>query len=67
MCFLQEESKTFSVLNYSSSNDNTFLLYISDGIFHTMFMLPDVYGVFQFRVDYNRMGYTHLFSTTQVS
>lgn len=29
-------------------------------------MLPDVYGVFQFRVDYNRVGYTRLFSTTQV-
>ena len=31
------------------------------------FRLPDVYGVFQFKVDYNRIGYTHLFSTTQVS
>jgi oligosaccharyltransferase complex subunit beta len=35
--------------------------------FVAKFMLPDVYGVFQFRVDYNRIGYTHLFSTTQVS
>lgn len=38
-----------------------------DGKFSTKFKLPDVYGVFQFRVDYNRIGYTHLFSTTQVS
>lgn len=38
-----------------------------NGVFHTTFKLPDVYGVYQFRVDYNRMGYTHLFSTTQVS
>ncbi|KAH3817948.1 dolichyl-diphosphooligosaccharide--protein glycosyltransferase 48 kDa subunit-like [Dreissena polymorpha] len=38
-----------------------------NGLFHTTFKLPDVYGVYQFRVDYNRMGYTHLFSTTQVS
>lgn len=38
----------------------------SDGIFQTQFKLPDVYGVYQFRVDYNRMGFTHLFSTTQV-
>ncbi|WAR14551.1 OST48-like protein [Mya arenaria] len=38
-----------------------------NGKFHTTFKLPDVYGVYQFRVDYNRMGYTHLFSTTQVS
>ncbi|KAL4221286.1 hypothetical protein ACF0H5_019549 [Mactra antiquata] len=38
-----------------------------NGLFKTTFKLPDVYGVYQFRVDYNRMGYTHLFSTTQVS
>lgn len=37
------------------------------GVFQTKFKLPDVYGVYQFRVYYNRMGYTHLFSTTQVS
>ena len=30
------------------------------------FTLPDVYGVFQFKVDYNRLGYTHLYSSTQV-
>merc|ERR1712170_338152 len=37
------------------------------GLFVARFKLPDVYGVYQFRVDYNRIGYTHLFSTTQVS
>ncbi|KAI8500462.1 PREDICTED: dolichyl-diphosphooligosaccharide--protein glycosyltransferase 48 kDa subunit-like [Branchiostoma belcheri] len=37
------------------------------GKFVAEFKLPDVYGVFQYRVDYNRLGYTHLFSTTQVS
>lgn len=31
------------------------------------FKVPDVYGVFQFKVDYNHIGYTHLFSSTQVS
>lgn len=31
------------------------------------FKLPDVYGVFQFKVDYNRIGYTQLSSATQVS
>ena len=35
--------------------------------YYADFVLPDVYGVFQFKVDYNRVGYTHLFSTTQVS
>ena len=31
------------------------------------FKLPDVYGIFKFVVDYNRLGYTHLYSSTQVS
>jgi len=37
------------------------------GVFSTTFTLPDVYGVFQFKVDYNRVGYTRLYSATQVS
>nr|XP_014348918.1 PREDICTED: dolichyl-diphosphooligosaccharide--protein glycosyltransferase 48 kDa subunit [Latimeria chalumnae] len=37
------------------------------GKYHVQFKLPDVYGVFQFKVDYNRLGYTHLYSSTQVS
>lgn len=28
--------------------------------------LPDVYGVFKLVVDYNRVGYTSIFSATQV-
>lgn len=39
----------------------------SGNMYAALFKLPDVYGVFQFKVDYNRLGYTHLFSTTQVS
>lgn len=39
----------------------------SKGNFNTQFKLPDVYGVFKFVVDYNRVGYTHTFSSTQVS
>ena len=39
----------------------------SNGIFKVGFKVPDVYGVFQFKVDYNRVGYTHLYSATQVS
>ncbi|XP_069774965.1 dolichyl-diphosphooligosaccharide--protein glycosyltransferase 48 kDa subunit [Narcine bancroftii] len=38
-----------------------------DGKYNVQFKLPDVYGVFQFKVDYNRLGYTHLYSSTQVS
>ncbi|KFV63557.1 Dolichyl-diphosphooligosaccharide--protein glycosyltransferase 48 kDa subunit, partial [Dryobates pubescens] len=37
------------------------------GKYSVRFKLPDVYGVFQFKVDYNRLGYTHLYSSTQVS
>lgn len=35
--------------------------------FELQFQIPDVYGVFKCVVDYNRIGYTHLFSSTQVS
>jgi len=38
-----------------------------NGVFSIQFKLPDVYGVFKFKVDYDRIGYTHLFSSTQVS
>ena len=31
------------------------------------FTLPDVYGVFQFKVDYVRLGYSYLYSSTQVA
>ncbi|XP_062316002.1 dolichyl-diphosphooligosaccharide--protein glycosyltransferase 48 kDa subunit [Osmerus eperlanus] len=37
------------------------------GKYSVQFKLPDVYGVFQFKVDYNRLGFTHLYSSTQVS
>jgi len=45
----------------------TYLVPSADGVFTVNFILPDVYGVFKFKVDYNRIGYTHLFSATQVS
>jgi len=35
--------------------------------FSTLFKLPDVYGVFKFSVDFNRIGYTFMSSVTQVS
>lgn len=38
-----------------------------NGNFEAQYQLPDVYGIFKFEVDYNRVGYTHLFSSTQVS
>jgi oligosaccharyltransferase complex subunit beta len=38
-----------------------------NGNYEIQFQIPDVYGVFKCVVDYNRVGYTHLFSSTQVS
>lgn len=40
---------------------------IAGGKFEARFKIPDVYGVYQFKVNYNRIGYTHLYNTTQVS
>lgn len=39
----------------------------TNGHFVSHFKLPDVYGVYQFKVDYNRIGFTHLYSSSQVS
>lgn len=41
--------------------------FFQGGKYSVQFKLPDVYGVFQFKVDYNRLGYTHLYSSTQVN
>ena len=30
------------------------------------FKIPDVYGVYQFKVNYERLGLTRLYTTTQV-
>lgn len=37
------------------------------GRYKWIFRIPDVYGVFKFVVDYKRVGYTSVFSSTQVS
>jgi hypothetical protein len=42
------------------------LLSIFQGRFSTTFQIPDVYGVFQFKVDYHRPGYTGLNLAKQV-
>ncbi|XP_017764314.1 PREDICTED: dolichyl-diphosphooligosaccharide--protein glycosyltransferase 48 kDa subunit [Eufriesea mexicana] len=40
---------------------------VGNGQYEARFKIPDVYGVYQFKVDYTRIGLTHLYSTTQVS
>jgi hypothetical protein len=36
------------------------------GHYFTAFKVPDVYGVFQFKVEYQRLGYTSLSLSKQV-
>lgn len=36
------------------------------GKYEAKFKIPDVYGVYQFKIDYHRKGYTFLTSATQV-
>ncbi|KAJ4715045.1 Dolichyl-diphosphooligosaccharide--protein glycosyltransferase 48 kDa subunit [Melia azedarach] len=36
------------------------------GLYHTSFKVPDVYGVFQFKVEYFRLGYTSLSLSKQI-
>lgn len=39
----------------------------SNGVYEAKFKVPDVWGVYQFKVDYDRIGYTRLYHSTQVS
>ncbi|XP_050234948.1 dolichyl-diphosphooligosaccharide--protein glycosyltransferase 48 kDa subunit-like [Mercurialis annua] len=36
------------------------------GLYYTTFKVPDVYGVFQFKIDYQRLGYTSLSLSKQI-
>lgn len=45
----------------------TTLKHVSGGRYEAKFKIPDVYGVYQFKVNYDRIGFTQLYSTTQVS
>jgi oligosaccharyltransferase complex subunit beta len=37
-----------------------------NGQLEAQFLVPDTYGIYKFIIDYNRIGYTHLYSDTQV-
>uniref|UniRef100_A0A034WTU4 Dolichyl-diphosphooligosaccharide--protein glycosyltransferase 48 kDa subunit n=1 Tax=Bactrocera dorsalis TaxID=27457 RepID=A0A034WTU4_BACDO len=45
----------------------TTLKQVNGGRYEARFKIPDVYGVYQFKINYDRVGYTHLYNTTQVS
>ncbi|XP_057814963.2 dolichyl-diphosphooligosaccharide--protein glycosyltransferase 48 kDa subunit [Cryptomeria japonica] len=36
------------------------------GLYYTSFQVPDVYGVFQFKIEYQRLGYTSLSLSKQI-
>ncbi|WOG89597.1 hypothetical protein DCAR_0208835 [Daucus carota subsp. sativus] len=36
------------------------------GLYYTSFKVPDVYGVFQFKIEYNKIGYTSLSVSKQI-
>ncbi|XP_059061752.1 dolichyl-diphosphooligosaccharide--protein glycosyltransferase 48 kDa subunit [Achroia grisella] len=38
-----------------------------NGVYEAVFKIPDIWGVYQFKVDYDRVGYTRLYHSTQVS
>ncbi|KAF5292597.1 hypothetical protein FQA39_LY13930 [Lamprigera yunnana] len=45
----------------------TTLIRKQPGKYEAKFKIPDVYGVYQLNVNYDRIGYTHLYTSTQVS
>lgn len=45
----------------------TTLKSVAPGKYESVFKIPDVYGVYQFKVIYNRIGYTGISNATQVS
>jgi hypothetical protein len=55
------------VTNMPHANVWSFLHRVLQGLYHTSFKVPDVYGVFQFKVEYHRLGYTSLSLSKQVS
>jgi len=59
--------ESFHSFSYCLYQSNFVTIFFVGGKYSVQFKLPDVYGVFQFKVDYNRLGYTHLYSSTQVS
>lgn len=58
----------FSTLVFSFHEPLNLILYLFffQGRYFTSFKVPDVYGVFQFKVEYQRLGYTSLSLAKQV-
>lgn len=57
----------FKLLSALEASYQPALLPTLQGLFHTSFKVPDVYGVFQFKVEYEKLGYSTLSLSKQVS
>lgn len=62
--------KTIHMHTHNTSNFHVLTIYmyfkLQQGVYSTTFKVPDVYGVFQFKVEYQRLGYTSLSLSEQV-
>ena len=61
------EVHVFCLCNPTSAMSCLYVCLILQGLYDASFRVPDVYGVFQFKVDYHRLGYTSLSLSKQVS
>ena len=59
-----DEEQRWELAEIVSSSSTRF---VSAGQLEAQFRVPDTYGIYKFVVDYNRIGYTHLYSATQVT
>ncbi|KAL9691378.1 hypothetical protein QQ045_011799 [Rhodiola kirilowii] len=54
------------IYEWSGTNWEPYVTDDVQGLYFTSFKVPDVYGVFQFKVEYQRLGYTTLSLSKQV-
>ena len=60
------ETARHTYVRFTTSVANL-LCFTAQGVFEVpRMMLPDVYGIFKFVVDYNRLGYSHIHLEEQV-
>ncbi|RRT39823.1 hypothetical protein B296_00051154, partial [Ensete ventricosum] len=59
--YVQQSSVNFKwhYARYLTAEENA-LLSLLQGMYSTSFKVPDVYGVFQFKVEHQKLGYTGL-------
>lgn len=65
---LSTDKKVMHIIQLQTFCEHPFLTIIwqLQGHYFTAFKVPDIYGVFQFKVEYNRLGYTSVALSKQV-